>query len=286
MCAARQDGLGHSGGFRPRFGPGPRTAVIAGITIWLAGYVPLSMSLLNRELLTGSELWISLSWGLAEACIATLAGAWIYRERAALLLALVAALSGGALTDSAIAAEPTRTTAVADTATFAGGCFWCMEPPFEALAGVTSVTSGYSGGPERDPTYAQVSAGRTGHMESIQVVFDPKKVTYARLLDVYWRNIDPTQADGQFCDHGTQYRSAIFYRGDAQRGSAERSRKAVENSRQLNQPIVTRIVRFTAFYLAESYHQNYYKKNPDHYHAYRAGCGRDRRLQALWGAAK
>jgi peptide-methionine (S)-S-oxide reductase len=159
-----------------------------------------------------------------------------------------------------------------------------MTPPFEALAGVLSVTSGFSGGSERDPTYEQVSAGRTGHMESIQVVYDPKKIAYTKLLNVYWHNIDPTQGDGQFCDRGAQYRSAIFTRGATQRQLAEKSKMAIEVSKRLKKPIVTRIIPFTGFYRAEEYHQDYYKKNPEDYHAYRLSCGRDARLRAIWGA--
>ncbi|HEU5310225.1 MAG TPA: peptide-methionine (S)-S-oxide reductase MsrA [Candidatus Eisenbacteria bacterium] len=171
-------------------------------------------------------------------------------------------------------------------ATFAGGCFWCMEPPFESLPGVRSVTSGYSGGPEKDPTYSQVSSGLTGHTESIDIVFDPKTISYERLLQVYWRNIDPTQRGGQFCDKGSQYRSAIFYRTPQQKTLAERSRDAIVRSGRLKGPIVTEVTNFRAFFAAEEYHQDYYKKNPDHYHAYRKGCGRDERLRAIWGSGK
>jgi len=170
-------------------------------------------------------------------------------------------------------------------ATFAGGCFWCMEPPFESLPGVRSVTSGFSGGPEKNPTYAQVSSGLTGHAESVDIVFDPSVVSYERLLDVYWHNIDPTQKGGQFCDHGTQYRSAIFYRNAQQKAAAERSRDAILRSKRLKGSIVTEIVPFRAFYSAEEYHQDYYKKNPDDYMAYRRGCGRDNRLREIWGTS-
>jgi peptide-methionine (S)-S-oxide reductase len=158
-----------------------------------------------------------------------------------------------------------------------------MEPPFEKLAGVISVTSGYCGGPEKNPTYSDVSAGKTGHLESIQVVFDPKQIPYKRLLDVFWRNIDPTQGDGQFCDHGAQYRSAIFYHDENQRRLAAESREAIESTKRLKAPIVTKIILYRAFYPAEDYHQDYYKKKPEHYHEYRSGCGRDARLKALWG---
>ena len=192
--------------------------------------------------------------------------------------------AAGAQAAHTTGAQPAHAAAAGDTATFAGGCFWCMEPPFEALPGVLSVTSGFSGGPEKDPTYQQVSAGLTGHRESIQVVYDAKKITYAKLLDVYWHNIDPTQDDGQFCDRGKQYRSAIFFRGVSQRRSAEESKRAIVASKRLKGPIVTPILPFTAFYPAEDYHQDYYKKNPEHYHAYRTGCGRDRRLREVWGA--
>lgn len=167
-------------------------------------------------------------------------------------------------------------------ATFAGGCFWCMESPFESLPGVRSVTSGYSGGPEKNPTYKQVSAGRTGHTESVDIVFDPAKTSYERLLEVFWRNIDPTQRGGQFCDKGSQYRSAIFYRTPRQKELAEKSRDALARSDRLKAPIVTEVTAFRAFYPAEEYHQDYYKKNPEHYRAYRKGCGRDERLKELW----
>lgn len=168
-------------------------------------------------------------------------------------------------------------------ATFAGGCFWCMTPPFEALPGVITVTSGFCGGPEKNPTYEQVASGKTGHMESIQIVYDPTKITYKKLLDVYWHNIDPTQGDGQFCDRGKQYRSAIFYHDENQRRLAAESKEAIEASKALHAPIVTRIIAYQAFWRAEEYHQDYYKKNPENYHAYRTSCGRDNRLKEIWG---
>lgn len=169
-------------------------------------------------------------------------------------------------------------------ATFAGGCFWCMEGPFEKLPGVASVTSGYTGGTKLDPTYEEVSSGATGHAESVQVLYDPSKVTYERLLEVFWHNIDPLAVNFQFCDHGTQYRSAIFVKDDAQRAAAEASKKALEASGRLKGPIATQIVAATKFYPAEEYHQDFYKKNPVRYTTYRMGCGRDRRLKELWGA--
>ena len=170
------------------------------------------------------------------------------------------------------------------TATFAGGCFWCMEPPFEALDGVTSVTAGYTGGTVANPTYEQVSDGGTGHAESVQIVYDPSKVSYQKLLDVFWHNIDPTAVDQQFCDVGTQYRSAIFVHDAEQRKLAEASRAALQTSGRFDKPIATQIVDAGPFYAAEDYHQDYYKKNPIRYRFYRHGCGRDARLSEVWGA--
>jgi peptide methionine sulfoxide reductase msrA/msrB len=168
-------------------------------------------------------------------------------------------------------------------ATFAGGCFWCMEAPFDKVPGVVSTTSGYAGGRVKNPTYEQVSAGGTGHAEALQVAYDPARVSYERLVEVFWRNVDPTDRGGQFCDRGSQYRSAIFYEGEAQKRVAEESRRALEASGRLGKPIVTEIVRLEAFYPAEDYHQDFYKKSPVRYTTYRAGCGRDRRLEELWG---
>ncbi|HET9940246.1 MAG TPA: peptide-methionine (S)-S-oxide reductase MsrA [Candidatus Eisenbacteria bacterium] len=169
-------------------------------------------------------------------------------------------------------------------ATFAGGCFWCMETAYEGRPGVVAVISGFAGGKEANPTYDEVSAGRTGHMESVEVVYHPSEISYERLLEIYWHNIDPTQGDGQFCDRGAQYRSAIFVRDDNERKQAERSKSAIEKAKTLHAPIVTRILPFTGFWPAEEYHQDYFRKNPDDYHRYREGCGRDRRLRDLWGA--
>lgn len=170
-----------------------------------------------------------------------------------------------------------------DIAIFAGGCFWCMEPPFDDLDGVLSVTSGYTGGSVADPTYEQVSSGATGHAEAVRIEFDPSKVGYAKLLDLFWKNIDPTVRDRQFCDAGRQYRSAIFYIGEEQHRLAEASKQALDASRRLPGPVVTEIVPAGAFYPAEEYHQKYYRKNPLRYKYYRFGCGRDKRLDELWG---
>jgi peptide-methionine (S)-S-oxide reductase len=171
-------------------------------------------------------------------------------------------------------------------ATFAGGCFWCMVKPFVELPGVVQVVSGYSGGQKRNPTYEEVSAGTTGHAESVQVIYDPAKTSYARLLEVYWHNVDPTSAEGQFCDRGHQYRSAIFVQDESERRLAEESRLAqqAEVAKTVNKPIVTEIVPFAEFWPAEEYHQYFYQKNPVRYESYRLGCGRDRRLQEIWGA--
>jgi peptide-methionine (S)-S-oxide reductase len=169
-------------------------------------------------------------------------------------------------------------------ATFAGGCFWCMEAPFDAVRGVVSTTSGYTGGRVRNPTYEMVSAGVTGHAESVQVLYDPGKVTYAQLLEVFWHNIDPLAKNAQFCDHGTQYRSAIFFHDEEQQRLAEQSKKALEESKRFPKPIATEIVAASEFYAAEEYHQDFYRRNPERYISYRQGCGRDRRLKELWGA--
>jgi len=167
-------------------------------------------------------------------------------------------------------------------AVFAGGCFWCMEKPFEALPGVLSVTSGYTGGVIEGPSYAQVSSHSTQHRESIRVVYDPQRITYDRLLEVYWHNIDPTQSDGQFCDRGHQYTSAIFVRTPEERAEATASKKAVQE--ELGRPVVTEIDDAGPFWVAEAYHQDFYKTNPARYESYRLGCGRDARLAELWGA--
>jgi methionine-S-sulfoxide reductase len=170
-----------------------------------------------------------------------------------------------------------------EKATFAGGCFWCMEPPFDKLDGVISTTVGYAGGQEKDPTYKEVSSGKTGHAEAIEIVYDPSRVTYAELLDVFWRNIDPTQVDGQFADLGRQYRTAIFYHDEEQRRLAVASKEELENSGRFDEEIVTEIVPAREFYRAEEYHQDYYKKNPLRYKFYRYGSGRDQFLKKVWG---
>ncbi|MEN9221719.1 MAG: peptide-methionine (S)-S-oxide reductase MsrA [Thermostichus sp. BF3_bins_97] len=166
-------------------------------------------------------------------------------------------------------------------ATFAGGCFWCMEPPFDKLPGVLSTTSGYMGGHTPDPTYKEVSGGNTGHYEVVQVAYDPEVVTYPELLEVFWRNVDPFDGTGQFCDKGDQYRSAIFVGNEAEREWAENSKAALEE--RFAEPILTAVLPAAPFYPAEDYHQDYYLKNPNRYQFYRYACGRDRRLAEVWG---
>ncbi|MDX8382931.1 MAG: peptide-methionine (S)-S-oxide reductase MsrA [Ghiorsea sp.] len=170
-----------------------------------------------------------------------------------------------------------------EKATFAGGCFWCMEHPFDVLDGVLSTTSGYIGGLKDQPTYEEVSAGQTGHTEAIQIVFEPSKVSYAQLLDVYWKNSDPTTKNRQFCDIGSQYRPGIFYHSLAQQEDAEHSKAALQKSKAFAEDVVTEITKAGTFWRAEEYHQNYYLKNPIRYKYYRYGCGRDNRLEQLWG---
>jgi peptide-methionine (S)-S-oxide reductase len=180
-------------------------------------------------------------------------------------------------------AETGNTGTATATATFAGGCFWCMEPPFDQLDGVISTTSGYSGGTLKDPSYKQVSHGGTGHAEVVQVIYDPKRVSYAELLDVFWHNIDPTRIDGQFCDGGDQYRSEIFYHDAEQKQLADQSKAALVELNPFKKPVLTRVTQASTFYPAEDYHQDYYMKNPVRYKFYRYGCGRDVRLEELWG---
>ncbi|HEY3488715.1 MAG TPA: peptide-methionine (S)-S-oxide reductase MsrA [Candidatus Deferrimicrobiaceae bacterium] len=169
----------------------------------------------------------------------------------------------------------------AATATFAGGCFWCMQPPYDTLPGVIRTTVGYTGGHTVNPTYDQVSAGGTGHAESVEIVFDPSKLSYGKLLDIFWHNIDPLVADRQFCDVGAQYRTAIFFHDEAQRKAAEASKAAVEKSKGWK--VATQVVAAGPFYPAEEYHQEYHTKNPIRYKFYRYNCGRDQRLDELWG---
>lgn len=184
------------------------------------------------------------------------------------------------IVQAAFAQSPQPKTAFA---IFAGGCFWCMEPPYDKLDGVLSTTSGYTGGKTQNPTYTEVSSGNSGHIEAVRVEYDPSKLSYNKLLEVFWVNIDPLDAGGQFCDRGEQYTTAIFYLTDEQMRQAEASKLALEQSGKLKAPVVTEIRPALEFYPAEEYHQDYYKKNPLKYRLYRSGCGRDRRLMELWG---
>lgn len=208
------------------------------------------------------------------------------------LAASVACLVLSAFAAAAVAAPaapaPSRpavahTVAHADTAIFAGGCFWCMESQFEGVPGVRSVVSGYTGGHKANPTYEEVCEHRTGHYEAVRIAFDPAVTSYAKLLEQFWHGVDPTQADGQFCDLGESYRTAIFFRGDAQRRAALASREALRKSGRLQGAIVTEIRPAKTFWVAEEYHQDFYLKQPERYRAYRESCLRDRRLKALWG---
>lgn len=180
-------------------------------------------------------------------------------------------------------ADTTIQASLADTATFAGGCFWCMEPPYDKIEGVASTTSGFAGGEKANPSYKEVASGATKHTETVQVVYDSTKVSYERLLRVYWHNVDPFDGDGQFCDRGLQYRPAIFAHNERQQALAEESRETV--AARFDQPIAVQIHQLEAFYAVRSYHQNFYKKNPTHYKRYRRGCGRDARLREIWGEA-
>lgn len=186
----------------------------------------------------------------------------------ALIMMMAVPAAGGAATERKLA-------------TFAGGCFWCMEHPFDSLPGVISVTSGYTGGHKENPSYEEVSSGSTGHAEAVQIVYDPALISYEKLLEVYWRNIDPTTPNRQFCDVGSQYRPEIFYHDEVQKRLAEASRARLEKEKGWR--IAVRITPASAFYAAEDYHQHYYRKNPIRYRFYRYNCGRDQRLAELWG---
>ncbi len=168
-------------------------------------------------------------------------------------------------------------------AIFAGGCFWCVESDFDLIPGVLKTTSGYTGGNTKNPTYKQVTYGKTGHYEAVEIIYDPKKVTYEKLLSHFWRTVDPTDNGGQFCDRGHSYKTAIFAVGPEQMQLAEASKKKIDESKILKKPIVTPIIKAGEFYKAEGYHQDYYKKNPRRYSYYRYSCGRDGRIRSLWG---
>ena len=200
---------------------------------------------------------------------------------------LLMAAAGWSLAQTAVPAAPLQApTAAAATAraVFAGGCFWCVEADFDKVGGVLSTTSGYTGGNVPNPTYEQVSGKHTGHAEAVEIVFDPKKVTYEQLVEHFWRTIDPTTKDRQFCDAGSPYRTAIYAQDAAQLKAAQASKVALEKAKPFKEPVVTEIVMGGPFYPAEEYHQDYYKRNPVRYNYYRLSCGRDARLKELWGS--
>ena len=202
-------------------------------------------------------------------------------------LVLGVAVSAGLVINSVVQRAEAETDAAKTTthaeAIFAGGCFWCMEPPYDKVDGVIATISGYTDGHKENPTYKEVSSGTTGHTEAIKITYDPSKVSYEQLLDIFWRNIDPVTPNRQFCDGGTQYRSGIYYLDDTQQQLAEKSKAAIEQSGVLSKAIVTEIKPASTFYPAEEYHQDYYLKNPVRYKFYRYNCGRDQRLEEIWG---
>ncbi|HRW60793.1 MAG TPA: peptide-methionine (S)-S-oxide reductase MsrA [Defluviicoccus sp.] len=205
---------------------------------------------------------------------------WLLAGCTAGLLTILAGTGFGSAADApAPAAQSAR-------AVFAGGCFWCMEPPFDAVPGVIATVSGYTGGMRENPSYEQVSEGGTGHFEAIEVTYDPARVSYAQLLDVFWRNVDPLDDGGQFCDRGSQYGTAIFYANEDEKAAALKSREAVAEKLVIKGPIVTPLLPAKEFYPAEEYHQDYYQKNPLRYKYYRYACERDQRLKEVWGEAK
>lgn len=202
------------------------------------------------------------------------------KERVNALLAaalFVSALTFGGFAAAEIAEKDLK------VAIFAGGCFWCVESDFDAVPGVVRTTSGYTGGITPNPTYQQVTSKETGHYEAVQIHYDPKKVSYKTLVDILWRSVDPTDDGGQFCDRGQSYKTAIFATSPEQKRIAEESKREIEDSGVLKRPIVTPVLDASPFFPAEDYHQNYYKKNPVRYKFYRYRCGRDERIQALWG---
>jgi peptide-methionine (S)-S-oxide reductase len=203
------------------------------------------------------------------------------RRQAVLSVLSIAILFIGTLSVQSISQAAANATQ--GKAYFAGGCFWCMEEVFENVEGVLSVTSGYIGGTVARPSYEEVAAGRTGHAESVEVVYDPAKVSYQKLLDAFWLNVDPITPNAQFCDHGSQYRSAIFFQTDEEKRASETSKQAIEQSSRFKDQIVTQIVMASQFYPAEEYHQDFYKKNPIRYKFYKYNCGRAQRLETLWG---
>ena len=205
------------------------------------------------------------------------------RQAVLSIFAVTVFLIGAWSFESVHTTSQAATDAAPSKAYFAGGCFWCMEEAFEKVDGVSSVISGYMGGTVANPSYEAVSAGRTGHAEAVEVVYDQAKVSYEKLLDAFWRNVDPITPNAQFCDHGSQYRSAVFFQTDEEKRASDTSKQVIEQSKRFTEPIVTQIVMASQFYPAEEYHQDFYKKNPVRYKFYKYNCGRARRLEELWG---
>jgi peptide-methionine (S)-S-oxide reductase len=201
-----------------------------------------------------------------------------------ILILLAPTLARGDATVRSASSSTALRPAAPDTAMFSGGCFWSMESGFEGRPGILDVSSGYTGGRTVDPSYEDVSSETTGHRETVQVIFDPRRISYGQLLALYWHRIDPMQDDGQFCDHGDSYRTAIWWRNDRQKKAAEDSKKELVAQGALPAPIMTALLKAGPFYRAEEYHQDFYKKNWAHYHAYSLACGRDAQLDAIWGA--
>lgn len=200
-----------------------------------------------------------------------------------MLSIVLAAAFAAPATPATVTATATATATERGEAIFAAGCFWCTETAFEGQPGVTSVISGFTGGNSKNPTYHEVSEGNTGYTESVKVSYDPKVTTYAKLLELYWHNVDPVDKDGQFCDRGNQYRPGIFYFDDTQKAQAEASKAKATSAKKVSAPIVVEITKASEFYPAEDHHQDFWKKDPNRYYSYRKGCGRDARLEKVWG---
>ena len=203
-----------------------------------------------------------------------------FRDRVSFITVVLVVIFGGPF---AVQAQNAASNSGNDVAVFAGGCFWCVESDFDHVPGVVSTVSGYTGGHTKDPTYKQVTGGGTGHIEAVEITFDPAKVSYERLVEIFWRTVDPVDGGGQFCDRGESYTTAIFTKSELQATVANASKQKLDASGKLGSPIATRIVAAGAFYPAEDYHQDYYQKNPVRYKLYRYGCGRDARVEELWG---
>ena len=236
-----------------------------------------------------SNQWLFFVQGIGKGKLFVVQILFLRRKRQPIMKAMMILMVGSIVLSAISLARAANTNNISNAsrgnlekATFAGGCFWCMEPPFDGLDGVISIMVGYTGGAQRNPTYEEVSSGKTGHAEAIKIVYDSSRITYAELLDVFWSNIDPTQVNGQFVDIGNQYRTAIFYHSEKQKRLALASKDKLEASGRYDKQIVTEIVPASEFYRAEEYHQSYYKKNPLRYKFYRYRSGRDQFLERVW----